>query len=87
MTQSTDERGRIQLPEDVRERYGDRYHVVELPSHVALFPVDDDPLEGLREAVGDAFEDLDSDDVKDRALKTASRLAEERAERRSPTGE
>nr|WP_267900523.1 hypothetical protein [Halocatena pleomorpha] len=33
-----------------------RYRIVELPSHVALFPVDDDPLEGIRAAVGDAFD-------------------------------
>jgi len=43
MSKSTDERGRIYLPKAVRERFGDRYRIVELPSHVALFPVDDDP--------------------------------------------
>jgi len=43
MSKSTDERGRIYLPKDVRERFGDKYRIVELPSHVALFPVDDHP--------------------------------------------
>ena len=51
MSKSTDERGRLYLPKEVRERFGDRYRIVELPSHVALFPVDDDPLAGLRDAV------------------------------------
>lgn len=63
MSKSTDERGRIYLPKDVRERFGDRYRIVELPSHVALFPVDEDPIAGLREAIGGAFEGSDSDDL------------------------
>ena len=53
MGSTTDERGRIYLPKDVRERYGEHYRIVELPTHVVLLPVDDDPLEGVREAVGD----------------------------------
>jgi len=58
MSKSTDDRGRIYLPKDVRERFGDQYRIVELPSHVALFPVDEDPLDGLRAAVGDAFAEV-----------------------------
>lgn len=64
---SVDDQGRIYFPKDVRERFGDRYRIVELPTHVALFPVDDDPLEGFREAVGDAFEGDDLDDLKSNA--------------------
>jgi bifunctional DNA-binding transcriptional regulator/antitoxin component of YhaV-PrlF toxin-antitoxin module len=74
MSTSTDERGRIYLPKDVRDRFGDRYRIVELPSHVALFPVDDDPLSGLREAVGDAFDGADTDELKRRARE---RIADE----------
>lgn len=59
MTESTDEHGRIYLPKDVRERFGEQYRVVELPSHIALFPVDEEPLEGLQAAVGDAFADVE----------------------------
>ena len=64
MSKSTDERGRIYLPKAVRERFGDQYRIVELPGHVALFPVDEDPVEGLREAVGDAFEGTDVEELK-----------------------
>jgi bifunctional DNA-binding transcriptional regulator/antitoxin component of YhaV-PrlF toxin-antitoxin module len=64
MSKSTDERGRLYLPKDVRERFGDRYRIVELPTHVALFPVDDDPVAGLQAAVGDAFEGVDADQLK-----------------------
>ncbi|ELZ65342.1 hypothetical protein C457_17622 [Haloferax prahovense DSM 18310] len=83
MSKSTDERGRIYLPKDVRSRFGERYRIVELPSHVALFPVDDDPLEGLREAVGDAFEETDADELKEEARRAISEEIEAEDEERS----
>ena len=83
MSKSTDERGRIYLPKDVRDRFGDQYRIVELPSHIALFPVDEDPLEGLREAVGDAFEGTDADELKAEAREAISREVQEETEERS----
>lgn len=83
MSKSTDERGRIYLPKDVRDRFGDRYRIVELPSHVALFPVDEDPLDGLRAAVGDAFEGKDVAELKEEAREGISREVREEAENRS----
>ncbi|KTG11036.1 hypothetical protein AUR64_07680 [Haloprofundus marisrubri] len=83
MSKSTDERGRIYLPKDVRKRFGDKYRIVELPSHIALFPVDDDPLEGLRAAVGDAFEGDDADQLKSDARKRIAQEAEDEAAERS----
>jgi bifunctional DNA-binding transcriptional regulator/antitoxin component of YhaV-PrlF toxin-antitoxin module len=79
MSKSTDERGRIYLPKDVRERFGDRYRIVELPSHVALFPVDEDPLEGLQAAVGDAFAEMEADEMKAQAREAVSREVNEEA--------
>ena len=79
MGSTTDERGRIYLPKDVRERYGEHYRIVELPTHVVLLPVDDDPLEGVREAVGDAFEGESRGALKSKALSGAK--AEIEAER------
>lgn len=76
MSKSTDERGRIYLPKNVRERFGEKYRIVELPSHVALFPVDDDPLKGLQEAVGDAFTDEDTDELKTTARERISQQVE-----------
>ncbi|WP_121823088.1 AbrB/MazE/SpoVT family DNA-binding domain-containing protein [Halostella salina] len=75
MSKSTDKRGRIYLPKEVRERFGDRYRIVELPSHVALFPVDPDPLTGVREAVGDAFAGADPDELKADARAAVARDA------------
>jgi len=56
VSKSTDERGRLYLPKDVRERFGDEYRIVQLPNYVALFPVADDPLAAVREIVGDAID-------------------------------
>ncbi|WP_280535802.1 AbrB/MazE/SpoVT family DNA-binding domain-containing protein [Halopenitus sp. POP-27] len=87
MSKSADDRGRIYLPKDVRERFGERYRIVELPSHVALFPVDDDPLEGLRAAVGDAFGGTDADDLKTDAREAISREVRAEADARSQDDE
>jgi len=87
MSKSTDERGRLYLPKNVRERFGDRYRIVELPSHVALFPVDEDPLEGLRAAVGDAFAETDTDTLRSEAREAISREVREEATDRSQDGE
>ena len=86
MSKSTDERGRIYLPKDVRERFGDRYRIVELPSHVALFPVDEDPLDGLRAAVGDAFAEREVDELKADASEAASREVRSEERGRSQHG-
>ena len=87
MSKSTDERGRIYLPKDVRERFGDQYRIVELPSHVALFPVDEDPLEGLRAAVGDAFAETEAEELKGTARAAVSREVRAEADDRSQDDE
>jgi bifunctional DNA-binding transcriptional regulator/antitoxin component of YhaV-PrlF toxin-antitoxin module len=50
-----DDRGRLTLPKEIRERYGDRYYIVELHDGIKLIPVADDPLGALR----DEFEDVE----------------------------
>ena len=87
MSKSTDERGRIYLPKDVRERFGEQYRIVELPSHVALFPVDEDPLDGLRAAVGDAFAETDADELKSDTREAVSRDVRAEAAGQSKDGE
>lgn len=83
MSTSTDEQGRIYLPKDIRERFGDTYRIVERSSHVLLVPVDDDPLEGLRAAVGDVFDGLDADQLKSDAHEQIAHEVKAEAERRS----
>lgn len=82
MSKSTDEPGQLYLPKEVRERFGDQYRIVELPSHVALFPVDEDPLEGLRAAVGDAFAETAAEDLRSEAREAIAREIREEAKTR-----
>lgn len=87
MGTSTDERGRLYLPKEIRDRYGEDYRVVKMPTHVALIPIDDDPLAGLRKAVGDALEGKDIDELREGALRTAkSDVEAEIAEREQRAG-
>ena len=62
-----DDRGRLTLPKEMRERYGDHYHIVQLHDGIKLIPVADDPLAALREEFADVG-------------KTASELREEARE-------
>ncbi|MEE6210075.1 AbrB/MazE/SpoVT family DNA-binding domain-containing protein [Salarchaeum sp. III] len=57
MSEATlDDRGRLTLPKEIRERYGDRYHIVELHDGIKLVPVSDDPLDSLRNEFSDVEE-------------------------------
>lgn len=88
MSSKTDGRGRIYLPADIREEFGDEYRIVKLPNRVTLLPVDEDPLEGLHEAVGDAFDDVDHEELEADALDAvAENLEDEASERAERSGE
>lgn len=63
-----DDRGRLTLPKEIRERYGDRYRVVETRDRIRLVPIADDPLEALREEFSDVEESA-------RELRTRAREA------------
>lgn len=67
MTVETDERGRLYLSKDLRRRHGNRFHIVEYRDRIELVPIDDDPLEGLRAAVGDAFDGKSVEELRQEA--------------------
>lgn len=70
-TAEADDRGRIVIPHEIREKHGDRYRVVELDDRVELIPLKDDPIDGLRDAVGDAFDDKSIAEIKREAREAA----------------
>jgi len=54
MSEATlDGRGRLTLPKEIRDQYGDRYRIVQLDDGIKLIPVEDDPLEALRSEFAD----------------------------------
>ncbi|MCL9812411.1 AbrB/MazE/SpoVT family DNA-binding domain-containing protein [Natranaeroarchaeum aerophilus] len=74
-TAETDDRGRIVIPHEIRERHGDRYRVIELEDRIELIPIEEDPIKGLREAVGDAFEGKSMHEIKQEAREAARSAA------------
>jgi len=64
-----DEQGRLPLPKELREQYGDQYYIVELPGGIKLVPVADDSLAALR----DEFADVEQSaaDLRTEARETA----------------
>lgn len=70
-----DERGRLTLPKEVRERYGERYHIVELHDGIKLVPLADDPLEALRDEFADVKKSATElrDEAREAALDEAGR--------------
>ncbi|WP_246988815.1 AbrB/MazE/SpoVT family DNA-binding domain-containing protein [Halorientalis marina] len=75
MTVEADDRGRLYLASELRDRYGERFHIVEYQNRIELIPVDENPFEGLRDAVGDAFEDESVDELRERARAKATEEA------------
>lgn len=57
MPSETDSHGRLYLRADLRDRYGEKFHIVEYADRLELIPVADDPLEAAREAAGRAVEE------------------------------
>ncbi|MDZ7850751.1 MAG: AbrB/MazE/SpoVT family DNA-binding domain-containing protein [Halodesulfurarchaeum sp.] len=74
-TTTTDDRGRIVLPREIREKHGEHYRIVELADRVELIPLRSDPIEGLREAVGDAFAGKSIAEIKAEARSAAQKHA------------
>jgi len=60
---SLDDRGRLTLPKEIRERYGEQYHIVQLHDGIKLVPIADDQLEALRDEFADV--DTSADEVRE----------------------
>lgn len=56
MSTETDGQGRLYIPKEVREKYGEKYHIVTYEDRIELIPVADDPLAAVRDAAGELQE-------------------------------
>lgn len=59
--------GRIYIPKEIREKYGDKFRMIECKDRIILLPVSEDPLKKLREEWKDV-EDT-TEELKEKALK------------------
>ncbi len=82
MSVEVDDRGRVYLSKSIREKHGERFRVLDLSNRVVLIPIDEDPLQAARNAVGDVFEDRSAREVKHEALMKAKAEVEAEAEER-----
>ena len=73
----TDERGRVTIPKEVRDRYGDRFRLVELDSGIKLVPIPEDPLEELRGAASDELREASLHELQEAAQEEAREQAGE----------
>jgi bifunctional DNA-binding transcriptional regulator/antitoxin component of YhaV-PrlF toxin-antitoxin module len=76
MSAETDKQGRLYIPKEVREKYGERYHIVTYEDRIELIPVADDPLAAVRAAAGElrnaSVEEI-REDIEDEAKEVARR--------------
>jgi bifunctional DNA-binding transcriptional regulator/antitoxin component of YhaV-PrlF toxin-antitoxin module len=75
-TVSVDSRGRIYLPKKIRENSGKKFRVVKLESGIKLIPVNEDPIEGLKQAANHG-EGVDIESISDEVEKEAKKELEE----------
>ena len=70
-----DDRGRLTLPKELRDRYGERYSLVELHDGIKLIPVAEDPLDALRDEFADGGQTAAElrEGARDEALDAAGR--------------
>ena len=78
-----DERGRINIGQETKKKYGDRFFVVKLSGEILLIPKPKDPVAELRkwgQKLG--LDQLTAGDLKRLAEEEAHKEAEERVGRR-----
>lgn len=77
MSVETDSHGRLYLPSELRQKYGEKFHVVEYEDRIELIPIDEDPLQAVRDEIGDALEGKSKEELREEALERAKQEAEE----------
>ncbi|PSP68192.1 hypothetical protein BRC85_03350 [Halobacteriales archaeon QS_1_69_70] len=81
MSVETDSHGRLYLSSELRQKYGERFHVVTYEDRIELIPIDEAPLQAVREEIGDALEGTSSEELREEALDRAKQEVEDDIER------
>lgn len=81
MSVETDSHGRLYLSSELRQKYGEKFHVVEYEDRIELIPIDENPLQAIREAAGGEFEEESIEELREEAREQAKTDAEEGFER------
>ncbi|WP_256288224.1 AbrB/MazE/SpoVT family DNA-binding domain-containing protein [Halobellus inordinatus] len=76
MSIETDSHGRLYLSSELRKKYGERFHVVEYQDRLELIPIEEDPLEAVRDEIGDSLEDKSVAELREDALEKAKQEVE-----------
>lgn len=56
MSSETDQQGRLYIPEEIRQKYGEKYHLVQYEDRIELIPVADVSLAAVRKAADELRE-------------------------------
>jgi len=72
-----DKRGRITIPSELRERFGERYRVVALVDGIKLVPIPDDPIATLREAGSEDLQEAPIEELRGAAAERGDAAADE----------
>lgn len=76
MSVETDSHGRLYLSSDLRKKYGEQFHIVEYRDRLELIPIDEDPLQAVRDEIGDALDSESRSELRAQALRAARREAD-----------
>lgn len=77
MSVETDSHGRLYLSSELRKKYGERFHVVEYEDRIELIPIDEDPIQAVRDEIGDALDGKSREELREEALQRAKQEAED----------
>lgn len=80
MSVETDSHGRLYLSAELRQKYGEKFHVVEYEDRLELIPIDEAPLQAVRDEIGDALDGTTRTELREEALLRAKREAEDDVE-------
>jgi len=75
MSVETDSHGRLYLSAELRQKNGEKFHVVEYEDRIELIPIDEDPLRAVQDGIGDALEGESREELREKALERAQREA------------